>query len=149
MRFSQLITVIVSLTQLFWKSSLLFIYEKYYLCSFFVNVIIQKHTKYDLFVCGDTLSLMACGYSLRRLFMNYNEPTHPEYVLAGSDYKHFFSFCFLMSWTFFPFTTHQFGESSLVITLWCCFAVPFLFRVFSSMFASSSSSMLFLPFSFS
>ena len=43
---------------------------------------------YVLFLCVDTLSLMACVYSLRQLFMNYNELTHQEYVLAGKDYNH-------------------------------------------------------------
>ena len=59
--------------------------------------VFKKHTKYDLFVCGDTLSLMAYVYSLRRLFMNYNESTHQEYVLAGSDYNHLFGFYFTSS----------------------------------------------------
>ena len=55
---------------------------------------IQKHTKCDLFVCGDTLSLMACGYSLRRLFMNYNEPTNQEFLVSTS---YFASSCLELS----------------------------------------------------
>ena len=82
---------------------------------FIFSECIQKHTEYDLFLCGDTLCLMASVCSLKRLFMNYNESTHQEYVLTRSDYNLFFGFysllfSFLMSWTFFPFTRHRFRE---------------------------------------
>ena len=119
--------VIVLLTQLCWKSSLpvlrkrllpvpkIFSSKKNIICQFIFSKCIQKHTEYNIFLCSDTLCLMASVYSLRRLCMNYNESTHQEYVLTRSDYKilfgfYFFLFCFLMSWTFFPFTTRRIRE---------------------------------------
>ena len=107
---------------------------------FIFNKYIQEHTEYDLFVCGDTLGLMACGYSLRRLFMNYNEPTYQQHSSAGSDYKHLFFGFFLFSFC------SSLWRISLIIPLCCCFAVPFLLCVFSSVFASASILLLFFFF---
>ena len=110
---------------------------------FIFSKCIQKHTEYDIFLCGDTLCLMASVYSLRRLCMNYNESTHQEYVLTRSDYNllfvfYFLLFYFLKSWTFFPFTTRRFREFLRLL--------PFGVDLYFSFFLSSS--ILFLSFFF-
>ena len=70
--------------------------KKNIICQFIFSKCIQKYTEYDLFVCGDTLCLMASVYSLRRLCMNYNESTHQEYVLTRSNHNLLFGFYFLL-----------------------------------------------------
>ena len=150
MRFSPLIMVIVSLTQLCWKSSLpvlrkrllpvpkIFSSKKNISCQFIFSKCIQKYTEYDLFVCGDTLCLMASVYSLRRLFMNYNESTHQEYVLTRSNYNllfvfYFLLFYFLKSWTFFPFTTRRFREFLRLLPFGVDLYFSFFFIFFNSL----------------
>ena len=121
--------------------------KKNIICQFIFSKCIQKHTEYDLFVCGDTLCLMASVYSLRRLFMNYNESTHQKYVLTRSDDNllfgfYFFLFYFLKSWTFFPFTTRRFREFLRLFP----FGADLYFSFF---FACSPPFLLFLQCSFS
>ena len=144
-------TAIISFSQLFWKSSLpilrkrllplhkMFSFMKI-LSVLIFSKCIQKHQNMICFVSGDTVSVRDCVYSFRRVLISYNEPTQQEYILTGSDYSHlfgfyFFSSCFLMSWTFFPFTTRHFGDFSIYssLVLLCIFSFSFSlvgFRVF-------------------
>ena len=161
MRFSPLITVIVSFTQLnlCWKGSLpllrkrllpvhkMFLsMKKYHLCSFSVNVFKKTH-KVDLFVCGDTLSLIAHPSGIIM-----SPPTRNTYwlgVITSTKYflvstsSHFASLCLELSFLSPRVALGNFSDYSSLVLL--CGSVPL--RVFSSVFASSSS-ILFLFFFF-